>query len=132
MNIHDLLKLYKHGYSKVTDHLTREIRFKRIDRNSALKLIKKYETNKIKNSKLFCSWIGIDDKSLDLLLNSHKNKKFWRNMDIDKWSFTGLNSIDLNNSSKNFKNKKFNKLKFFINSRNNLRKNYITFGKGVI
>ena len=132
MNIHDLLKLYKHGYSKVTDHLTREIRFKRIDRNSALKLIKKYETNKIKNSKLFCSWIGIDDKSLDLLLNSHKNKKFWRNMDIDKWSFTGLNSIDLNNSTKNFKNKKFNKLKFFINSRNNLRKNYITFGKGVI
>jgi N-acetyl sugar amidotransferase len=132
MNIHDLLKLYKHGYSKVTDHLTREIRFKRIDRNSALKLVKKYETNKVNNSKLFCRWIRIDYKSLDLLLNSHKNKKFWRNIDIDKWSFTGLNSIDLKNSSNNFKNKKFSNLKFFINSRNNLSKNYITFGKGVI
>ena len=132
MNIHDLLKLYKHGYSKVTDHLTREIRFKRIDKNSALKLVKKYETNKIKNSKLFCDWLGIDHKSLNFLLNSHKNKKFWRNIDIDKWFFSGLNSINLNNLSKNFKNKKFNDLKFFINSKNNFKKNYITFGKGVI
>ena len=132
MNIHDLLKLYKHGYSKVTDHLTREIRFKRIDKNSALKLVKKYETNKIKNSKLFCDWLGIDHKSLNFLLNSHKNKKFWRNIDIDKWFFSGLNSINLNNLSKNFKNNKFNDLKFFINSKNNFSKNYITFGKGVI
>lgn len=132
MNIHDLLKLYKHGYSKVTDHLTREIRFKRIDKNSALKLVKKYETNKIKNSKLFCDWLGIDHKSLNFLLNSHKNKKFWRNIDIDKWVFSGLNSINLNNIFKNFKNKKFNDLKFFINSKNNFKKNYITFGKGVI
>jgi N-acetyl sugar amidotransferase len=132
MNIHDLLKLYKHGYSKVTDHLTREIRFKRIDRNSALKLVKKYETNKIKNSKLFCDWLGIDNKSLNFLLDSHKNKKFWKNIDIDNWFFSGLNSIDLNNLSYNFKNKKFNNLKFLINSKNNLRKNYITFGKGII
>jgi len=99
MNIHDLLKLYKHGYSKVTDHLTREIRFKRIDKNSALKLVKKYETNKIKNSKLFCDWLGIYHKSLNFLLNSNKNKKFWRNIDIDKWFFSGLNSINLNNLS---------------------------------
>ena len=32
MDIHDQLKFYKHGYSKVTDHACREIRFKRIDR----------------------------------------------------------------------------------------------------
>jgi hypothetical protein len=96
MNIHDLLKLYKHGYSKVTDHLTREIRFKRIDKNSALKLVKKYETNKIKNSKLFCDWLGIDYRSLNFLLDSHKNKKFWKNIDIDRWFFRGLNSINLN------------------------------------
>jgi N-acetyl sugar amidotransferase len=132
MNIHDLLKLYKHGYSKITDHLTREIRFKRIDKNSALKLVKKYETNKIKNSKLFCDWLGIDQKSLNFLLSSHKNKKFWRNIDIDKWVFSGLNSINLNNIFKNFKNRKFNDLKFFINFKNNFKKNYITFGKGVI
>lgn len=132
MNIHDLLKLYKHGYSKVTDHLTREIRFKRIDRNSALKLVKKYEMKKIKNGNLFCDWLGIDQKSFNFLLSSHKNKKFWRNIDVDKWSFKGLNSIDLKNSSNYLKIKKFNYLKFIINSKEDFKKNYITFGKGII
>ena len=32
MNVHDLLKLYKHGYSKVTDHACREIRHGRLNR----------------------------------------------------------------------------------------------------
>jgi N-acetyl sugar amidotransferase len=131
MNIHDLLKLYKHGYSKVTDHLTREIRFKRIDRNSALKLVKKYETNKIKNSKLFCDWLGIDHKSLDFLLDSHKNKKFWKNINIDNWVFQGLNYLNIKNSINDFKKDKFNNLKFIINSKQNLSSAYITFGKGV-
>jgi N-acetyl sugar amidotransferase len=131
MNIHDLLKLYKHGYSKVTDHLTREIRFKRIDRNSALRLVKKYEVNKIANIKLFCDWLGINHKSLNFLLDSHKDKKFWKNLNIDQWIFRGLNSIDLKNSSNSLKIKKFNYLKFIINSKEDFKKNYITFGKGV-
>ena len=46
MNIHDLLKLYKLGYSKVTDHACREIRHGRISRNLAIKLIKNYEQKK--------------------------------------------------------------------------------------
>ena len=131
MNIHDLLKLYKHGYSKVTDHLTREIRFKRIAKNNALKLVNKYETNKIKNSKLFCNWLGIDHKSLDFLLDSHKSKKFWKNINIDKWIFQGLNYLNTKNLINDFKKDKFNNLKFIINSKQNLRSTYITFGKGV-
>ena len=43
MNLHDFLKLVKHGYSKVTDHVTREIRHKRLNKYSGLNLIKKYE-----------------------------------------------------------------------------------------
>ena len=35
MDIHDQLKLIKHGYSRVTDHATREIRHKRILRKRA-------------------------------------------------------------------------------------------------
>ena len=33
MNLHDILKLYKHGYSKVTDHACREIRHNRLDKS---------------------------------------------------------------------------------------------------
>ena len=37
MNLHDQIKLFKHGYSKVTDHATREIRFGRLKRSEAIK-----------------------------------------------------------------------------------------------
>ena len=40
MHLHDYLKLVKHGYSKVTDHATRELRFKRISRDQGIDLIK--------------------------------------------------------------------------------------------
>ena len=41
--LHDVLKLYKHGYSKVTDHASREIRHGRISREEGLILVKKHE-----------------------------------------------------------------------------------------
>ena len=48
MFLHDKLKLYKHGFSKITDQLSREIRFKRISRNNAIRLLKKHELKKTK------------------------------------------------------------------------------------
>ena len=41
MNVHDCLKFWRLGYSRVTDNLTREIRFKRINKSDA-KVIEKY------------------------------------------------------------------------------------------
>ena len=43
MNVHDYLKQCKHGYSKVTDHVCREIRHKRILREDGIKIVKYYE-----------------------------------------------------------------------------------------
>ena len=43
MNIHNVLKLYEHGYSKVTDHVCCEIRHKRFNREDCLALVRKYE-----------------------------------------------------------------------------------------
>ena len=132
MNIHDLLKLYKHGYSKITDHLSREIRFKRIDRLSAMKLVKKYEINKIKNLKLFSEWLNIDLNSLNYLMDAHKNKIFWKSYNIDNWSLESLNSISYKKLTNHDENKKFNKLKFIYNSKENFKSEYIIFGKGYI
>ena len=50
MHIHDLLKLYKCGYSKITDHVCREIRHKRITRENGIKLIKFYENQKVQKN----------------------------------------------------------------------------------
>ena len=56
--IHDLLKLKNHGYRKVRDHLTREIRHGRVSREAAIQIEKLYSLNKI-NIKPFFDWLGV-------------------------------------------------------------------------
>ena len=74
MDLHDLLKLYKHGYSKVTDHATREIRHKRITREEGLRLVRKYELRPLSYLNKFCEWLEINEKSLNFILDQHRNK----------------------------------------------------------
>ena len=132
MDLHDYLKICKHGYSKVTDHATREIRHKRITRDDGLYLVKKYELNKPLYSKLFCEWLGLSgQKSLDYLINRTRNKNFWDEKEINNWKFKGLSSLiksDLNPTDVSIKIGKLFKSKNEIDLINNSK--YITFGKG--
>ena len=91
MNIHDIIKLYKHGYSKVTDHACREIRFNRINRADALSLIKKHELQKPLYLDLFCDWLGIK-KSINYLFDRIKNPYFWPKKDVAKFKINILSS----------------------------------------
>ena len=129
MNIHDLLKLYKHGYSKVTDHVSREIRFKRISRNYGVKLVKKYERRKIKNLNLFCEWLGIDKQSLDFTIHQHLNPIFWKKIG-SKLQFKGLSTLLKEYGEISIKDLAFEK-SYLLNTFENKIKKYITFGKGV-
>ena len=131
MNLHDLLKLYKHGYSKVTDHLSREIRFGRIDRNKALKLARFHEKKNILYKELFCNWLNINKNSLDFILNKFRNKKFWIQRDVDSWTFNGLSKKNF--VKKNFASKKISKKLLFISNSETKKdkKNYIIYGKGM-
>ena len=125
-NLHDLLKLYKHGYSKITDLVTREIRHGRITKNQGIKFIINNEKKKIKYLDLFCDWIGIDPKSIHFILNKFRNKNFWKKIDLDQWKFIGHSS----KYSKLNLNKKIN-LNFISNSKIKNTKKYIIFGKGM-
>jgi N-acetyl sugar amidotransferase len=128
-NLHDFLKLCKHGFSKVLDDACREIRYKRITRAQGLYLVRKYELNKIKNLNQFCDWMGISNNSLKFVVDRFKNKRFWRQTDIDKWIFNGISTNILKTERKinNFKVKNF-KSNF---SNKNLKNDYIYFGKGI-
>ena len=90
MNMHDLLKLYKHGYSKVTDHASREIRHGRITRIQGLKLVNKYEQSEIKYIEQFCNWISIKPHSLQWMMDAHRNPKYWSESSFRKWTFNGI------------------------------------------
>jgi N-acetyl sugar amidotransferase len=133
MNIHDQLKLYKHGYSKVTDHASREIRHQRLNRDDAEVLVKYYEKNKINYTNYFNEWLNIKKDSLNTLLDLQRNKTFWKLNDWDKktWDFFGWSKIrKKNKNKKNFYDIK-KKLNFISNSTFESKlKKYITIGKG--
>lgn len=89
MTLHDQLKLYKHGFSKVTDHACREIRHGRLTREQGLTLVRRYEQAPIDYSRLFCEWLGVTPRSLEFLMDQHRNPKFWRETSPRQWRFSG-------------------------------------------
>ena len=131
MNLHDYLKLCKHGYSKVTDHACREIRYGRITREQGISLVKKYELIEPQYVDLFCKWLEIDKKSLEFIINRFRNKTFWQQTDIDEWNFNGLSKM-ISKDSKNLPQPKKIEDLFRPNSKLEYDKkaSYITFGKG--
>lgn len=89
MDLHDQLKLYKHGYSKVTDHASREIRFGRLARQEGQALVIKHEQHSLKYSEQFCDWLGVTPRSLQFLLDRHRNPNYWEQIEPDQWVFKG-------------------------------------------
>jgi N-acetyl sugar amidotransferase len=126
MDTHDLLKFYKHGYSKVTDHACREIRFGRITREEGINLVKTYEQKPVKYLDQFCKWIGSDIRSMNFLLDLHRNPEYWKKDEQGKWIFSGLSNQLI--AGKSPKEELF-KATSTIESK--LGANYITIGKGV-
>jgi hypothetical protein len=128
MDLHDLIKLCKHGYSKVTDHATREIRFGRISRNQGLRLVKHYQKESCDYVQQFSAWLGIKPKSLQFILDQHKNPLFWNQTSPGTWYFNGLNNLQINDNL----SEALPDLNFISNSPIATEKDnhYITYGKG--
>lgn len=57
-NFHDLSKMLRCGYRKITDHVNREIRHKRIDRKEGKEIIQHYQ-NKPVYIKDFFQWLDV-------------------------------------------------------------------------
>jgi hypothetical protein len=131
MNLHDQLKLYKHGFSKVTDHATREIRHKRLSLEKGLILTKKYEQMQPKYSKLFLDWLGVNERSLQFIMDQHRNPNFWTQSEFGQWTFNGWsiqNDLSKLDSSQNYDLPEIFKVNDEIES--NVGAKYITIGKG--
>ena len=125
--IHDILKLYKFGYSKVTDHVCREIRFGRITRDQGQKLVNYYENQNPDFVNLFIKWLGIRRNSLFFIANSFRNKNLWREIEPNKWKrirSSKLNSFQKTSSKLYYPNS-------LSSSSKNIYKKFITVGKGV-
>ena len=131
MNLHDQLKLFKHGYSKVTDHATREIRHGRLTRKQGLALVRKHELAPVEYSQLFNKWLGVNTRSMQLIYDLHRNPKFWHESSPGKWHFKGWSTYQLLSSQIENINQ-IGGIEFLSNSKieKNNTSEYITFGKG--
>jgi N-acetyl sugar amidotransferase len=93
MDLHDLIKLYKNGFSKVTDHASREIRFGRLTREQGLALVMKHEREPLKYVELFQQWLGVKPKALQFLIDQHRNPEYWILTDPVKWQYNGWSML---------------------------------------
>ncbi|MDC1382736.1 N-acetyl sugar amidotransferase [Candidatus Puniceispirillum sp.] len=125
MNLHDFIKLLKHGYSRVTDHATREIRHGRLNRQQGLFWVKKMQCVKPRFLNYFCDWLGVDENALTFILNQHRNPIFWEETRPSRWNYNDphRNVIDFKTSLKP---------EFVANSCFEIDglKGYVTIGKG--
>lgn len=96
--LHDYLKFIKLGYSKVTDHASREIRLRRMKREEGLKMVKKYSNVVPSDMKLFLDWIEMDE-------NEFMNY-FWNKRDLRAWTKSDSGEWNLKDSIENHANDK--------------------------
>ena len=125
MNLRDLIKYYKTGISKVSDHATREIRHGRLLRKDALGLVAYHQSFKPSYIDMFCEWLGTNQRSLEYVLDGHRNKDIWE-QDYD-------NNWKLKNQANVLKKHNLpNNIQFIQNSSfaRDIGHGYITIGKG--
>ncbi|TMI64944.1 MAG: N-acetyl sugar amidotransferase [Bacteroidetes bacterium] len=84
-DVHDYIKYIKHGYGKVTDHATREIRLRRMTREQGTKLVKEFCNKPVRHLELFLKWLGITENSFHYLIDQHRNHQFWHRNENWEW-----------------------------------------------
>ncbi|MDF3820160.1 N-acetyl sugar amidotransferase [Leptospira sp. 96542] len=125
MNLHDWIKFKKTGYSKVTDHVTREIRHKRLAREQGIAIVQKYENQKVEFQTQFFEWLGIVDRSFNFLVEEHQHRFFWKENGYRKFEFAGPSSMLKSEIVLNG-----NEWQAYRNQFDNRIDKYITVGKG--
>lgn len=84
-DVHDYIKFLKHGYSKVFDHASREIRLGHMTREEAIEIVDSYMNRKPKHLKLFLDWIGMTENAFNFIIDSHRNPDIWQRNDNWEW-----------------------------------------------
>ena len=79
--LHDYIKLLKHGYGKVTDHASREIRLKSMTKKKGLEVVKQYHQIQPKDTQLFVDWLEIDIEKFWEIIERHRSRELWKEDD---------------------------------------------------
>ncbi len=132
-DLHDYIKNLKWGYGKVTDHVNREIRLKRLTRERGIDLINQYQAVEPQFNHQFMDWLGVTDRSLSFILDQHRNKNIWKR--DSQWQWKRIDKY-INPSEKQLESNRLNTIRscnFKISENKNLKyydERYILISKG--
>lgn len=87
-DVHDYIKYLKCGYGKVTDHVCREIRLRRLTRQEGIALVQEFCHRPPANLENFLEWLGITERAFYFITDLHRNDKFWKRSDDWRWLMT--------------------------------------------
>ena len=132
-DLHDYIKYLKHGYGKVVDHASREIRLGRITRNKGIALVKKFNHLKPRYAKLYFDWLGITQNSFDYVINQYRSSAFWPKDEVFQFPSESIYYKNLALSQSEVSNKSSGKINFKLTKKHSSQDsdlNYILIGKG--
>jgi len=85
-DLHDHLKLLKHGYGKATDHASREIRWGRLTREEGIRRAMEWRGKPLRHVEKFLEWVGMERQALDQALEQWRNPRLWqKNEETGSW-----------------------------------------------
>jgi N-acetyl sugar amidotransferase len=84
--VHDYIKYLKYGYSKVTDHASREIRLKRMTREEGIAKVAEYSDRKPADLPLFLNWVGMSEQEFFDAIWNRRDENIWQKSTTDEWS----------------------------------------------
>ena len=83
--VHDYIKYLKYGYSKVTDHASREIRLKRMTREEGIAEVLKYTERKPVDLPLFLEWAGVTEQAFFNAVSNRRDPRIWERTSSGEW-----------------------------------------------
>ncbi len=86
-DLHDYLKVIKHGYAKINDHVAREIRLGHLDQQKGMELIRTYLLKKPEEIGKFLNWIGMTESGFWYIADLHRNPSFWKRNEQWEWEY---------------------------------------------
>ena len=84
--VHDYIKYLKYGYSKVTDHASREIRLKRMTREEGIAKVVEYNDRKPTDLSLFLNWVGMSEQEFFDAIWNRRDESIWQKATAGEWS----------------------------------------------
>ncbi len=84
--LHDYIKFLKHGYGKVADHASREIRLKRLTREEGIGLVRAYQDIVPNDVDQFLDWLEMEEDEFFEYIDQHRSPAIWERTNSDPWN----------------------------------------------